>query len=206
VAKLTPSQIFTLIHAENKRRGNPASGIAEITLTSIALAESGGDPSALNDKNNTPPGSRDRGLYQFNDHWNPDIPDADAFDPVKATEWAFIKSNNLSSFKPWTGSKGLRQPNINSTLTQLGFTFDISNNSVLDSAGQVLGSAYNTAQDTLSSFTSWAEGLAKLLSYLVNPTWWKRLGIGLLGALVIVAALILIFGKDVVKTVGDVTP
>jgi hypothetical protein len=53
---------------------------------------------------------------------------------------------------------------------------------VVDGVGDVVGGI-------AGAIAPWAEGLAKLLSVIVNPDWWRRIGIGVLGALVLVAAL-----------------
>ena len=45
--------------------------------------------------------SRDRGWLQINDHWHPDVTDAEAFDPVQAAVAAFSISKQGSDFSPW---------------------------------------------------------------------------------------------------------
>lgn len=70
----------------------------------IILAESGGDPNATNTLGNTPP-STDRGLWQFNSHWHPEVSDTCAFDPVCATKAAFKVSAGGTDFHQWSSFK-----------------------------------------------------------------------------------------------------
>lgn len=72
----------------------------------VAENESGLNPNAINDKNNYPAGSRDRGLYQWNDYWNPQITDKCAFDPECATR-EFCKAIKAGRAKEWVGAKGI---------------------------------------------------------------------------------------------------
>lgn len=83
-----------------------------VLAVAIILAESGGDPGAVNTKGNSPP-SRDRGLWQINDFWHgpnvkpPTVPvtDAEAFDPDLATRAAFKISNRGTNFTQWSAYK-----------------------------------------------------------------------------------------------------
>ena len=52
-----------------------------VTAVCVALAESGGYTDRVNTAGNHP-ASRDRGLWQINDFWHPEVSDAQAFDPV----------------------------------------------------------------------------------------------------------------------------
>lgn len=70
----------------------------------IILGESGGNPGARNTEKNTPP-SVDRGLWQFNSRWHPEVTDACAFEPVCATRAAFVVSKGGTDFTPWASFK-----------------------------------------------------------------------------------------------------
>jgi len=48
----------------------------------VARCESNLDPKAVNTNKD---GSKDRGIFQINNKWHPQVSDEDAFDPVKAT-------------------------------------------------------------------------------------------------------------------------
>lgn len=71
----------------------------------VGMAESGGKPGLVNDKNNTPAGSRDRGLFQINDHWHPGVSDEEAFDPIRNAKYAYKISNGGKSWQPWSAYK-----------------------------------------------------------------------------------------------------
>jgi hypothetical protein len=66
----------------------------------IIRAESGRNPDAVNTVGNEPP-SRDRGLWQINDHWHPEVTDECAFDPACSTAYAYKLSRGGTDFQPW---------------------------------------------------------------------------------------------------------
>lgn len=67
----------------------------------VAQCESGMDPSAVN--RNTD-GSLDRGLFQWNDKWHPEITDEIAFDVEKATT-SFCEAVNGNNLSWWSASR-----------------------------------------------------------------------------------------------------
>ena len=69
------------------------------TAVAVALAESGGDTQALG---RNADGSRDRGLWQINDHAHAEVSDACAFDPACNAQAAYAISNGWTDFHPWT--------------------------------------------------------------------------------------------------------
>ncbi|MCW7991202.1 hypothetical protein XF35_39850, partial [Streptomyces platensis subsp. clarensis] len=72
-----------------------------VTAVAVALAESSCDPSATNTTNNTPP-SRDRGLWQINDYWHPEVADACAYDAQCNANAAYTISNGGTNWQPWS--------------------------------------------------------------------------------------------------------
>lgn len=68
----------------------------------VARCESGLRPQALN-VNTT--GSRDRGIYQINDKYHPDVTDAQAFDPEFAANWFCTAYLNGKLDAYWSASK-----------------------------------------------------------------------------------------------------
>lgn len=62
--------------------------------------------SSLNDKaiNTNSEGSRDRGLFQINDKYHPEISDAEAFNPILATEF-FCKAFKAGNLSWWSATK-----------------------------------------------------------------------------------------------------
>lgn len=76
------------------------------TAVAVALAESGGDTGIVRvNAGGTAPGSRDRGLWQINDRWHPEVSDACAFDPVCATREAVRISKGGTDWSPWNAYK-----------------------------------------------------------------------------------------------------
>ena len=70
------------------------------TAVAVALAESGGRPDVVNTAGNHP-ASRDRGLWQINDYYHPEVSDAEAFNPVLAAREAYRISNGGTNWHPW---------------------------------------------------------------------------------------------------------
>jgi hypothetical protein len=66
----------------------------------IAMAESSGDPRAVGV--NRKPRSRDRGLFQINDRWHPEVSDSCAFDPRCNAEAAYEISNGGRNWRQWS--------------------------------------------------------------------------------------------------------
>lgn len=96
--ELTPdlSDIETMIRWKAARAGvDPDLAVA------VAKCESGLKPNAIN-INTT--GSKDRGLYQWNDKYHPEITDSMAFDPEKSTE-LFLKAVNEGHLDWWKASR-----------------------------------------------------------------------------------------------------
>ncbi len=87
------------------------------TAVSVAMAESGGNPTArlynwydrlgMQHATNTPPPagahgvSVDRGLWQINSRWHPEVTDAMADDPVQATQAAYRISAGFTTWGAW---------------------------------------------------------------------------------------------------------
>jgi hypothetical protein len=92
---LTRAQITDLV----RTYGCPEYAVT--TAVAVALAESGGDSRATNAAGNTPP-STDRGLWQINSYWHPEVSDDCAFDPWCATSHAAEISRYWTDFSPWS--------------------------------------------------------------------------------------------------------
>lgn len=63
-------------------------------LVKLAKCESSLNPNAINTQNNSPSGSKDRGLWQINDYWHPEVSDEVAFDVRLSTEWTMWRINS----------------------------------------------------------------------------------------------------------------
>lgn len=76
-------------------------GDAVAVAVAVALAETGGDALATNVAGNWPPGSKDRGLWQINSYWHPEVTDRQAFDPASAAAAAYRISRGGQDWTPW---------------------------------------------------------------------------------------------------------
>lgn len=92
MATLTPAQIATYA------KGAGFSGDGLVWAVAVALAESGGRTDAVGVNSD---GSRDRGLWQINSRWHPDVSDAQAFAPTSAAAAAYRISNGGKNWTPW---------------------------------------------------------------------------------------------------------
>lgn len=76
------------------------SGDAAVIAVAIALAESGGNPKAVNDKNTN--GTIDKGLWQINTVHDGKLPGQDRFDPAVNTKLMMMISSNGTNWQPWS--------------------------------------------------------------------------------------------------------
>lgn len=84
---------------------NIASGVgfkgdALVKAVAVALAESGGNPAATN-TNTDKYRSVDRGLWQINSHWHPEVSAAQAFNPAQAARHAYRISKGGTDWSQW---------------------------------------------------------------------------------------------------------
>ncbi len=203
MAQLSPKEVMTLITDTAKKHGTPLSLTTAATYLAIVLAESGGNTNAICYNYDKPDGSPgcsktplpsgtpgtqrgyDRGLWQWNTVWNPDISDADAYDPVKSTEWAYTKSKGFTTTSPmWTGSKGLEPDAAKDALNQaLG----------LDNSGLPFG-----IPNPIAAVTDPLKALGNFFAILLQPETWIRV------AKVIAGAVLIGFGVTFIAS--DLTP
>ena len=80
------------------------------TAIAIGLAESGCEPGATG---HNPGGSRDRGLWQINSRWHPNVTDACAYDAQCNANYAFQLSRNGTKWSDWaTFNNGLHHKHM----------------------------------------------------------------------------------------------
>lgn len=167
-----------------------------IRAASIMLAESGGIPDKVHVNTGPPsPGSRDRGLWQWNDVAWPAITDAMAFDPDQSTEIAYQESHAFTSWGPWHGSHGLDVTSVPSTTiaaaykNMLGVVYD--DTPILSQIDPKAQGPVAVVKNALGGLLGWADALGRILSHLLDPAFWKRVGLGVAGV-----ALLLFAFKD----------
>lgn len=91
---LTPAQVAAYVIQGGFK------GSAATDAISVALAESGGRTDVVV-VNRDRWKSRDRGLFQINSHWHPEVSDAAAFDPKQATAAAYRISGGGKDWHQW---------------------------------------------------------------------------------------------------------
>ncbi len=79
-----------------------------VLAVAVAAPESGYDPASVgtNPPTSGCPNGRDRGLWQINDCYHPDVSDQCAFDPACAADAAFRISGGGTVWTPWAAFKG----------------------------------------------------------------------------------------------------
>lgn len=107
MTRLTPEQIAQHALAAGFR------GDGAVKAVAVALAESGGRTDAVN-RNSDKYRSVDRGLWQINSKWHPEVSAAQAFNPATAARHAYRISSGGKSWSPWSAWKN------GAALTQLG--------------------------------------------------------------------------------------
>jgi hypothetical protein len=91
--RLTAGQLVKLA------RGAGFSGDGLVTAVAVALAESSGYTKALLVNVNC---TRDRGLWQINDYWHPEVTEQQAFDPVRNAKAAYDISGRGTDWDQWS--------------------------------------------------------------------------------------------------------
>lgn len=188
-----------------------------IQAAAIMFAESGGrtDARCYNyDKNGsascspTPlpagtPGTQrgvDRGVWQWNSKAWPTITDQMADDPDIATDIAYRVSNGFTSWGPWRGSKrGSKGLDKTSTpYKTIAAAYEGTLSVATDDTpvlSQIDPDANGTPDGIVPTVLDWTKALGKLLSSLISAAFWYRIGIGVLGAGSLIAAIVYI-GKQ----------
>jgi hypothetical protein len=158
-----------------QQAGFSGSGLQNIVA--IAMAESGGNPTAQNCNN--PGGTCDRGVLQINNCWHPEVSDSCANDPACAFKAAYSISNNGTSFTPWT------------TFTSGAYKQFL--NQVSNTVGNTLGSITG-GQTSSSSGSPTSSNVCDVLviGSLICSTWFEQaifVTVGLLVALVAIVSI-----------------
>lgn len=175
---------------------------------SIVKAESGGDTSATHTNSD---GSIDRGMWQINSKAHPDLSAASAFNPQAATEYVYTITDGFKATqfaRIWVTnkgvpSKGLNPTNIASAQTDIvtgiasGGGGDIG--TTVSDPGKTITDAGKGVTDIVDTITALPDAALALLRKLLDPTFWKRIGIGTLGVAILIVAIILVFKKPIVE-------
>lgn len=178
-----------------KGAGFPADQIA--TAVAVALAESGGDATATNTKNKD--GSTDYGLWQINSVHKTDLASGNWRDPNDNARMAFnVWSRAGRKWTPWVAyNNGRHLPFMSRGAVAAG-------GSPLPNPGT--GDVIETDPASLNPFQGVADAAEKVFKILGDKDLWIRIGMGLLGSLILAAATIGLLwtlgGDKVVKAVN----
>ncbi len=238
---LTASQVAALCHSvwRSNTPGADAPGrawsLGILRATYVALRESGGDIAAFRPAAQNPNGGNDRGLFQINSKYWPQVTDAIAFNPVTAIAAVWSMTKGFNDWGPWktdrdptwglgstnahqaaaynaaadaflalskqtilNNSTGARRPMTRADLDPIyaslvgggasgGGGFDLG--TVLDVGKVIAQNPTELAKGALDAATpDWMGKLGQLLGNLLDPGFWRRLGIGAAGLALIVAA------------------
>lgn len=205
---------------------------ARVWATAIAWRESRGVTNAFRPAAQNPSGGNDRGLVQFNDKAFPNISDKVAYNPRAAMlrmryiaqgESIRPHTSDKDLFGPWNVGRyhydkkrgesvfsaadeqaardavanpvdptaRLQAAGINGTDPELDSIAD----NVIDAAGDVVAGP-------LDAFKGLATGALAVLRTLIDPAWWKRIGVGVLGVLLIAAAVAVVARSQIMPTGG----
>ncbi len=195
---------------------------ARATAVAIAWHESRGNASIVNDKNNNPPGSRDRGLWQINDHWNPSVTDQCAFDPECATAWAAVeyrqrgwkawRTFDRGAYRPFLESAEAAVEQVNAGATSSswrrgddgGWVPSFPDPGDIPDAVDTVGDKVGSAVDFVvpDAVTDAFKFIGKTFRVLVSPDFYKRVGIGLAGLVLIGGAVVWIKRDTIAAAAG----
>lgn len=220
--RLTDAELYGIIAAYfGKASGvnSPAT-----VAFAIVRAESDGVVNAYRPASQNTLGGDDRGIWQWNSKAHPDIKEAQAFDPNVATMFAATKSARGQNWGAWNYGPNAysgtsRRLDLDTawrtiapikdrppSLSEVGAKLDAERAKQPDVGGAqmstdtgpaagVFDAVLEPVKDAVSGLADWAAPLAGLLRVLADPTWWRRIGIGALGV-VLVIAMIVIYNRE----------
>lgn len=165
----------------------------------VVMAESGGNTAAYRPASRNPGGGEDRGLWQINSRYHPDVTDDEAYQAGWSTRWAFRKSAGFTDFGLWAADDGIGAGQLSRARTALAAPVDptarLAAAGQLSIAGPPVQSDADRLVDTiggaLGAAVEWPVLLADLLRRLLDAALWRRVLIGAAGVAVIVAAIVL---------------
>lgn len=183
----------------------------QITAAAVILAGSAGNPRARRLRGasgagpNVPAGGAVstpnlpassvlcRGLWQLNSREYSAITDAAAYDPKSATAVAALLTDGWRDWSAWRGSPGLDPASEHHA--QAKAALEATLGTVIDKGifgipgeAAFLDTAQSIVGNVAAPLLGWAEALGRLLSHLLDAGWWRRLGVGATGVLLVVLA------------------
>jgi hypothetical protein len=181
VARLNADQLRELV-ASVGLSGEPAR-----IAVAVALAESSGRTDAIGD------GGASIGLWQIHMPSHPRFTKGELLTPGGNARAMMAVSGGGANWRPWTMYR-------NGTYKQY-----------LDPAGSLsgpvisgIGEVVDTAQDAAKATSGALRILGDAIGTLTDPAWWKRLGVGAAGILLLLVAGVFLIRSLVVDTVGKI--
>ena len=174
------------------------SGAQVPIAVAVALAESGGDPTAENHDSN---GTTDYGLWQINSvhGYDPNQLLDPAFNAKAAyevsgggTHWTPWVTYNSGAYKQYLGQATGATPVPTSGAQPVSVWGDLNPKNWLGDLGHVMKDA--VPGSIVTAFSD----IGKLFANLISPHFWLRVGEMALGAFIVIIALSLIFRKQAV--------
>lgn len=198
MAALSDVQIGATLYKAGFRANGLRTGIA------VVLAESGGVTTARNTEGNTPRGSVDRGLWQINSFWHPEVSDAAAYDPLRASKAAYRISGMGRNFGAWSaygnGTPSAPfakfKPRAAKAVEQLikqGYKIPLSGASAAGPESFDLSDASDLLKEPWGAFVD----IARFFGALLNPDTWLRIVQTGGGGLLMLMGLFMLFREQV---------
>jgi hypothetical protein len=195
----------------------------------ICFAESRFVVNAFRPEDQNELGGEDRGIWQWNSLAHADVSDAAAYNPYSATLAAAQKSGNGSDWGPWAYGPNSYRDGVSRTdldfdgarrkisaaletplMTRAEVIAFVSSLGFVALGGNVQSPLDRVVDavvpdNPLAALQQFSGQLGKVLSALGDPDWWRRIGIGVLGALIVTAAIGLLNSGNVQKLAKTAT-
>lgn len=177
---LSVTQIASVMRAAGWPEDAIPTGIA------IVLAESGGNPRAVNTANRN--GSVDYGLFQINTVHGSLLSRGDKFNPVDNARMALtVYKQAGNSWKPWSTFNSGKYKDFNSAVAGFGFPVDVA----IDVARNAVGAAQTVKQATT--------GVQQVMEVVTSPTLWMRVLLVLLAIFLIIVGTVVLLRKPIAQ-------
>ena len=179
-----------------KAAGFPPEEIA--TATAVALAESGGETTATNDKNTN--GSVDYGLWQINTVHGSLLNQGDKFNPLDNAKMALtVWQRAGSKWTPWTVYKtGAYRTHLGAATLGAASPTDPAElvGTPMDTSTVPAGTAVSSPLDLLGPIGTALGSIVGTITKLTSGTLWLRISAFMVGSWLIILSLLRLSGTD----------
>jgi len=184
-ARLSSAQIASAMRSAGWPENAIPMGVA------IALAESGGNPSAVNNSNRN--GSRDYGLFQINSVHKSLLKQGNWANPVDNARMALkVYRDAGNSWKPWaTFNHGSYRKFYKANVGSANISGDGKDDGFWQGAGKGISDVSGAGANIVTS--------AFTLGYIGDQAFWKRFGIAALAILLIIIGVWIVFRQPIAE-------